>query len=120
MYLCISEEEREDQQMEFITKLEEEGMIEDKVLSFKDMIQLLHDTDSFYDLEMTHTERHSTVAAQILMQVLKSVRVLEEVAEDVRDVNDLEEGLGNFDSHFEETKILMYVNIDDRGRKIED
>lgn len=106
--------------MEFITKIEADGINEDKVLSFADMIQLLHDTDSFYDLELTHTERHSTVAAQILMQVLLSVRVLDEIPQDVRDVNDLEEGLGNFEHHFEDTKVLMYVNIDDRGKAIKD
>jgi hypothetical protein len=62
MYLCISDEEREDQQMEFVTKIEE-TMEEDKHLSFEEMVQLLHDTDSFYDLEMTLTERHATVGA---------------------------------------------------------
>lgn len=48
--------------MEFITKIEE-TMDEDQHLTFDDMIQLLHDTDSFYDLELTDTERTATVAA---------------------------------------------------------
>jgi len=52
--------------MEFVTKIEE-SMKEEQTLAFSDMVQLLHDTDSFYDLELTHTERHATVAAQILM-----------------------------------------------------
>jgi len=47
---------------------------------------------------------------------LRSVKILDSIPADVRDVNDIEEGRGNFNTHFEDTKVLMYLNIDDRGK----